>query len=144
MDNASYHNALSEDSPPINSSKKERIASWLENNGAIVPDDCLKAELVEILKKMDPVPFYALDQMAAKQGHKILRTPPYHPELQPIETCWGVLKNQIARNCDFTMDNLLKQLENAFDRVTAKTCSGLIRKIQKIEDDFWKEDAKMY
>ena len=29
-----------------------------------------------------------------------------HPELQPIEICWGVLKNYIAKNCDFTMENL--------------------------------------
>ena len=136
MDNASYHNALSDDSPLTSSCKKDRIASWLENIGATIPDDCLKAELVEILKKIDPSPLYALDEMAAKQGHQILRTPPYHPELQPIETCWGILKNQIARNCDFTMDNLLKQLDHAFDGVTAKTCSRLIRKIQKIEDDF--------
>ncbi len=24
-----------------------------------------------------------------------MRTPPYHPELQPIETCWGVVKNHM-------------------------------------------------
>ncbi len=69
------------------------------------------------------------------------RTPPNHPELQPIETCWGIVKNEIDRNCDFTMNNLILQLESAFDKVTAKTCSGLIRKIRDVEDAFWRDDA---
>jgi transposase len=50
-------------------------------------------------------PTCAIDEIAAENGHKIIRTPPYHPELQPIETCWGVVKNEIARNGDFTMAN---------------------------------------
>jgi len=50
---------------------------------------------VEILDKLAPAPTYALDELATEQGHEIIRTPPYHPELQPIETCWAVVKNQI-------------------------------------------------
>jgi len=36
--------------------------------------------------------------------HSILRTPQYHPELQPIETCWGIVKNHMADQCDFTTE----------------------------------------
>ncbi len=76
-------------------------------------DDCLKVELVTILQRLAPNPTYIMDEIARKKGHKVLRTPPYHPELQPIEVCWGVVKNEVARNCDFTMDNLERQLEKA-------------------------------
>ena len=103
MDNASYHKVLSVNSAPNYTSKKEFISSWLKENGVPISNDSVKAELVELLKKIAPIPTYELDEIAAKQGHKILRTPPYHPELQPIETCWGVVKNQVARNCDFTL-----------------------------------------
>jgi len=143
MDNASYHNSLSKHSAPIATSKKDAISAWLRQNGIPTQDDCLKAELVEIIKKIAPVPTYALDEIAAEQGHKVLRTPPYHPELQPIETCWGVVKNQIARNCDFTMLNLLKQLDEAFNNVKGSTCIGIIEKIRKIEDKFWDEDLDL-
>lgn len=143
MDNASYHNVLSEHSAPTATCKKDKIISWLSKNGIPVSNDCLKAELVEILRKIAPAPTYALDEIAGEQGHKILRTPPYHPELQPIETCWAVLKNQIARNCDFTMSNLLEQLDKAFDGVTDKTCSGIINKIRRTEDKFWYEDIQL-
>lgn len=143
MDNAPYHNALSEHSAPTRTCKKDDISGWLKKNGIPVSEDCLKVELVELLKKMAPAPRYVLDEIVAEQGHEILRTPPYHPELQPIETCWAVVKNQIARNCDFTMSNLIEQLDKAFDSVTAKTCSGIIEKVRKIEDKFWYEDIKL-
>ncbi len=143
MDNAPYHNILSEHSPPTSQSAKKKIKEWLEQNKVYCRDDCLKAELVEILTKMAPEPIYAVDEIAASCGHKVLRTPPYHPELQPIETCWGVAKNHVARNCDFTVKNLIKQLDCGFDKVTAKTCAEIIKKVRKIEDEFWKADIKM-
>ncbi len=142
MDNASYHNVLSASSAPTATCKKEKIRSWLEQEQNIpLRKDCLKVELIEILNKFSPSPTYRLDEIAAEHGHKILRTPPYHPELQPIETCWGVVKNQIARTCDFTMENLIVQLKDAFDSVTAKTCTGLIKKMRDVEDKFWHEDV---
>lgn len=143
MDNASYHNVLTPLSAPTPSCKKEKIRSWLEKNNFPAKDDCLKAELVEMLNKVSPQPTYVLDEIAAKQGHEVLRTPPYHPELQPIETCWGVVKNEIARNCDFTMNNLILQLEKAFSKVTAKTCFGIIKEVRDVEDAFWRDDAAL-
>ena len=81
--------------------------------------------------------------MLEKNGHIVLRTPPYHPELQPIEICWGIVKNEVGRNCNFTMQNLENQLEEAFNKVTSETCNKIIRKIRQVEDKFWEEDAKM-
>ena len=143
MDNASYHNALSGHCAPTATGKKADLGAWLQTNGIPVSDDCLKAELVEILAKLAPPPLYALDELANAQGHEILRTPPYHPELQPIETCWAVVKNQIARKNKFTMTDLVAQLDDAFDRVTEETCSGLINKVRQIEDKYWREDMQL-
>ena len=143
LDNASYHNVLSERSNPTPSSKKEDIADWLRKNSVPISDDSLKAELIEILNKIAPAPTYALDEIASDKEHKVIRTPPYHPELQPIETCWGVVKNSVARHCDFTMANLHKQLNIAFDRVTSDTCSGIIKRVKAIEDKYWNEDNSL-
>jgi len=140
MDNASYHNTLAEHSPPTPLCSKKRILKWLEKNKIYCRTDCLKPELVEILKKIAPEPSYAIDEIARYKGHEVIRTPPYHPELQPIETCWGVVKNHIARHSDFTMQNLMQQLEVGFEKVTGKTCAGIIKKVREIEDNFWTED----
>jgi hypothetical protein len=61
----------------------------------------------------------------------------------PIETCWGILKNEVARHGDFTLDNLKRQLEHAFDKITATTCQGIIDKVRSVEDRFWEEDAQL-
>ena len=143
MDNASYHNTLSEHSPPTPLCSKKKIMEWLEHNKICCRADCLKPELVEILKKMSPEPVYEIDTIARTHGHEVIRTPPYHPELQPIETCWGVVKNHVARNCDFTMENLIKQLDSGFNKVSAKTCVKIISKVRKIEDEFWREDLQL-
>jgi len=140
MDNAPYHNVVSKNSAPTPASSKLEIREWLEKNKITCSTDCLKDELVEILKKIAPEPTYALDEIAKQNGHTVMRTPPYHPELQPIEICWGVVKNEVARNCNFTLKNLETQLELAFEKVTKETCSKVIQKIKKTEDRFWGED----
>jgi len=119
MDNASYHKARTVNSSPIISDTKDRIRKWLEDNGMPCRCDCLKVELVKMLEKFAPTPTYVVDEIARKNGHEVLRTPPYHPELQPIELCWGILKNKIARNCNFTMQNLESQLKIAFEDITS-------------------------
>ncbi len=52
-------------------------------------------------------------------------------------------KNEIAHNCDFTMSNLILQLEKAFSKVTAQTCFGIIKKVREVEDAFWRDDAAL-
>ena len=162
MDNAPYHNILSEHSPPAPQSSKKKIREWPEQNKIYYRKDCLKPELVEVLKKLIPEPIYAIDELAAAYGHKVLRTPSYHPELQPIETCWGVVKNHIAKHCNFSIKNLIKQLDNGFRKVTRETCTtlnqliysptfrkvtretctGIVKRIQEKEDEFRVSDMK--
>ena len=143
MDNASYHNRLSKHSAPTPTCSKDKIRAWLEQNKISCRDDCLKAEMVELLNKVAPEPDYALDEIASENGHEMLRTPRYHPELQPIELCWAVVKNHVARNCDFKMKTLFENLEHGFENVRAETCVKMISKVRKIEDKFWKEDSKL-
>ena len=143
LDNARYHNVLDSDVTPNKSSKKDQLAAWLTRNGYPWREDMLKAELFELCDRLAPTPEYKLDQIAAKHGVSILRTPPYHPELQPIETCWAVVKNHMADNCDFTMAGLRERLPEAFAKVTASTCKGIISKVFQQEEKYWTEDEKL-
>ena len=40
------------------------------------------------------------------------------------------------------MADLVKQLDNGFEKVTAETCSKIITKIRKVEDEFWADDLQ--
>ena len=57
--------------------------------------------------------------------------------------CWGILKNEVARHCDFTLENLKRQLEDAFEKITAETCQRIIKKVRSVEEQFWEEDARL-
>ena len=147
MDNAKYHNILADDTFPTPRSNKRELLAWLENNHANLKlhDDpsMLKPELYEICKKIAPAPEFKLDRMAEEYGHRILRTPQYHCELQPIESCWGIVKNYCRNHCDFTMKGLNEQLNYGFSKVSKATCRKLIEKVRQQEDLFWKEDAEV-
>ena len=144
MDNARYHNVFAEGSFPTSTSTKDELRAWLTRNHLPWTDDMLKPELYELCKRYAPAPQFKLDQLAEAAGHSILRTPQYHPELQPIETCWGIFKNFMADNCDFTMGNFRKQLPAAFSKVEPQTCKKIIAKTVKQEEQYWSEDSQLY
>lgn len=146
MDNAKYHNILSDDTFPTPRSYKHELQTWLKNNhpalGLHYDKSMLKSELYEVCKKIAPPPVFKLDQLAEKYGHTILRTPQYHCELQPIEACWAVVKNYCRYHCGFTMESLHEQLNAGFSKVTKSTCQKIIAEVWKREEAFWTEDAE--
>jgi transposase len=146
MDNAKYHNVLSDDTFPTPRSYKHELQIWLQNNhpdlGLHDDKSMLKSELYEICKKIVPPPVFKIDQLTEKHGHNILRTPQYHCELQPIEACWAVIKNHCRDHCEFTMKNLHEQLNIGFSKVRKSTCQKIIEEVWKLEEAFWIEDAK--
>lgn len=143
MDNAKYHNVLVDEAFPSSKTTKEQMRDWLTVNNYPWTEDMLRPELFELCKRLAPVPEFKLDKIAETHGHKILRTPQYHPELQPIETCWAVVKNYMANRCDFTMVSLKKNLPCAFAKVTPSTCKKVISKVVKQEEKFWIEDDQI-
>jgi transposase len=144
MDNAPYHNVYVEGTfYPTSSTKKAELSEWLQqNHPAICEESMLKPELLQLCRKLCPKPEYDLNRIAEEQGHQILRTPQYHPELQPIETCWGVVKNHCATACDFSIQGLRKHLEDGFEKVTSATCQAAIEHMRREEDRYWQEDLE--
>jgi transposase len=143
MDNAPYHNVFLDENYPTSSSTKPQLRDYLTAHDYPWTRDMVKSELFELCRKHMPPPEYKIDAMAREQGHVILRTPQYHPELQPIETCWGIVKNHGRQHSDFTMKNLRQQLAVGFAKVTAETCKEIIETIYKQEEKFWQEDIEM-
>lgn len=142
MDNAAYHNVLAEEAFPKKSHSVKRLREWLSNNEIPWTKDMLKSELFVLCSRFATKPEFLIDNIARKHGHSILRTPPYHPELQPIETCWAIVKNHVAQHNDCTMKKVRILLEEGFAKLTTKTCQKLIKKVSMQEDTFWIEDTE--
>ncbi len=143
LDNAKYHNVLDLDNHLGKGSTKGQLRSWLSQNKYPWREDMLKSELLEFYTRLAPVPQFRLDQLAEKNGVSILRTPQYHPELQPIETCWAIVKNHMAKECDFTIKGLRSRVPDAFGKVTPNTCKKIIDKVVEQENIYWLEDEKL-
>ena len=48
-----------------------------------------------------------MERVAKEYGHEILRLPPYHCELNPIELAWAAEKNYVAgENKDISLDSV--------------------------------------
>jgi transposase len=141
MDNAPYHNLYVEDAFPTPKTRKAELKEWLKSHHPLeYDDDMLKPELYKKCRELCPPPQYLLDGIAENAGHTIIRTPQYHPELQPIEFCWGVVKNYCAQKCDYTKEKLKIHLEEGFQQVTPMTLQEIFKKVRREEDRYWKED----
>ena len=97
MDNAPYH---SRKLKPVStmSSTKQQMQDWLTAKGIVFPECSLKRELLQLIVASSPTPKYAVDEMAKAAGHEIVRLPPYHWELNPIELAWSQVKRYIKEN----------------------------------------------
>ncbi|OQR85267.1 hypothetical protein ACHHYP_20592 [Achlya hypogyna] len=93
--------------------------------------------LLELARHNREPPQYACVAIARSWGHRVLFTPPYHPELQPIEIIWAVGKNTIARALAMTMAELSAKISSAFqDHVSKITWLGAFSKVQSFEDKY--------
>jgi transposase len=143
MDNAPYHNELAEDAFPTPKTRKAQLRQWLlTHHPPQYGEDMLKPELYQRCKQLCPPPPRRLDRLAEAAGHTIIRTPPYHPELQPIETVWALIKEYCAARCDYTLAGLKTHLEAGFDQVTPVICQSLIQTVRIQEDQYWVEDQE--
>ncbi|RVE40529.1 hypothetical protein evm_014822 [Chilo suppressalis] len=96
MDNAPYHSRKIETIPKM-SWTKARIQEWLTTKNITFEPNMVKATLIDIVKQQNHTEKYAVDEIAEK-GIRLLRPPPYHCELNPIELVWAQVKGHVANN----------------------------------------------
>jgi hypothetical protein len=91
----------------------------------------------------NPVAVYAVDEMAKAAGHEVVRLPPYHCELNPIEMAWAQVKGYIrSHNTLFTLTHVKQLVHTGFTQVGPENWEKLVKHVQDIvEDKFWEEDA---
>lgn len=141
MDGASYHKRRV-DPPPAMSCTKDEMIDWLEAHDVPVDTNLPKAAIYELVKDNKKKSRFVCVEMAREYGHQVQFTPPYHPELQPIEVIWGVLKNQYA-HLDLAerpaFKDLPKYIEEQAALIPASAWLGAFNKARKWEDIYWRD-----
>ena len=106
-------------------------------------DDLRKPELVQLVKSLHLPKKYVIDELAAEKGHQILRLPPYHCDLNPIELIWSQLKGLMRqRNQGGRLEALEKKLlVQCTENITPQLWESCCRHVTDLENDYWRKDG---
>lgn len=142
MDNASYHSRRSE-KIPTQSSKKKEMQEWLASKNIEYSENMVRSELLTLIKSnKEKYVQYVTDELARKANKTVLRLPPYHCELNPIELIWAQIKNEVAsNNVTFKLSNAKILLQNAIQNVTADKWKNCIKHVIAEEEKMFKLDG---
>ena len=78
------------------SSRKQQMHDWLTAKGIEYPESALKRELSQLILASNPKPpKFVVDEMAKAAGHEVVRLPPYHCKLNPIDLAWSQVKHYV-------------------------------------------------
>jgi len=139
MDNASYH-SLKIDKAPTAKTEKANIIKWLKDKNEIIDRPMVIPQLLEIVKRVKHDK-YVVDELAKQYDSIILRLPPYHCELNPMDLAWSSVKNFVtANNTTYKLTDVEKLLIEGVERVKPNIWKDFISQTKKEEDKFWKID----
>lgn len=142
MDNAPYHTVVT-NKAPTSSSRVDEIKLWLLENNIDFDPSLRKPNLLSLVKKNKPRPIYAIDELLGENGHTVVRLPPYHCDLNPIELIWAQVKQKVAEHNVGSRD--VKQLaEEAFNSITPETWKNCCRHVANIEKEYYERGRTLY
>ena len=121
IDNAPYHNTLGQPIPTA-AWRKADIQNWLKCHNIPYEETLLKVELMELVKfNRERLLIYKIDEIFNNAGHSVLRLPPYHPDFNPIENIWSIVKQRVAnRNVTYKIPDLLSITYEEFAKITCE------------------------
>ncbi|XP_047019342.1 uncharacterized protein LOC126053827 [Helicoverpa armigera] len=133
MDNASYHSRKIERIPTAKS-KKQDICNWLREKNISCNAEMLKRELLNIVKNhRQRYDACIIDEMAKSQNKTVLRLPPYHCELNPIELVWAQVKGNVASHMKtHKMAELKIVLKESIQYIDAEKWKKCIKHVKEI------------
>lgn len=142
LDNASYHSRKIE-KVPTTATRKGDIQSWLQEKNISFQKDMVKDELLHLVKvHKENFNKYAIDELAKTYNRTVLRLPPYHCELNPIELIWAQVKGEIARkNTTFKLKEVKELLDTSLNNVTKENWLNAIKHVKEIEKNMWELDV---
>lgn len=141
VDNASYHNKQYEAAPTSNT-KKADMQKWLQEKGIEYRENMLKPELYNLIKMNKELhKKFSVDKILAEQNHCVLRLPPYHPDLNPIEMAWANIKAYVSnKNVTWNVKKIKELVREKVAAMGPSEWAKLCKKVKELEDEYIKND----
>lgn len=142
MDNASYHSRNLE-KVPTTAWRKADICKWLTEKNINFEADMVKKELLSLVNShKEKFNKKVVDDMAEKRNITVLRLPPYHCELNPIELIWAQMKGYVARNnTTYKLKDVEVLFQESVKKITPDNWHKCVQHVLKVEEKMWKLDC---
>lgn len=149
MDNAPYHTIKEYDivrekeleGKTLRSATKRALVPYLKNRGVQFNENSSLEELRKLAATLPyNEPVTKTFKIATSYGHRVLFTPPYWPQFQPIEMAWGIVKGHVAANRtadSYNTEGTLRLVEEGFEQVTPDIWKKLVAKVHCFEEEMW-------
>lgn len=141
MDNAPYHCTQINKAPTMANLKSD-MQKWLQEKGLFYEESWTKPVLYDVIKKNKGEPIFAIDNLLAEKGHEVVKLPPYHCDLNPIEKIWALMKRRVAeKNVSQDAKQIVALTEAAFATITPDEWRKQCVHVQHLEDEYFKTDG---
>jgi hypothetical protein len=103
----------------------------------------LRAELTKWLETHPQVT--EVCRVMEEHGHQLLYTPPFQPEVQPIELLWGKAKREVARQYvrGRNIHETKKQMQVALRSITSDDCARFFRQTDEHLEKWLQADEEL-
>lgn len=134
LDNAKYHLVYEEHVPKPGRMKKQEVIDWLQSNdiphSATDTAPILRQKVKDWIAANEKI---AVERLAEEQGHKVLFTPPYHSDLQPIELVWALVKGNVGQQYSVgtTLEEVYDRLMLEFGKLEESGHVSIVKMIEK-------------
>ncbi|CAH2088453.1 unnamed protein product [Euphydryas editha] len=106
------------------------MQAWLTKN---VP------QLYDIIKNKARLKKYSVDKIFMAIGHDVLRLPPYHLDLNPIEMAWASTKGYVSsQNVKLNISYVIDLIKEKVNLMAPEEWKKLYDKVKSIEENYIK------
>lgn len=144
IDHAAYTNIQTEKIPTLDCNA-EQMKQWLRSKNISFNEDMLRPELHQIIKRHAPK--YRkqkgiIEQMLTERGHSVLRLPPDHPDLNPIDLMWADVKQFVAdRNTTFRLDDVRMLCQQRLSEVGSEVWMMRCNHVRSVEQQYLESEG---
>ncbi|KAF6212607.1 hypothetical protein GE061_013133 [Apolygus lucorum] len=137
MDNSPCHSEKVNKQPSKYATKPEMIA-WLGENKLPARPGMVKAELWKLIENHRSEDGYRVDAVLNSAGHSVLRLPPHHEELNPLEFAWVEVKSHVSAGGLQTLEQLTvsRALQSC-----KKNWPEFWSRVEELEKEYWSTDG---
>lgn len=141
VDTSPPHNMEYDPAPNYNARKCD-MQAWLDNKKIQYEPDMYKPQLFQLIKdNKDSFKQLTLDKLLTDNGHDILRLPPFHSDLNPIEMVWTAIRTHASDNCkDFDVHKVIDLVKEKMNAISPEDWKKMCAEVKEIEDIYRKNE----